>query len=81
MLAATRSPVYWAMKVPQAMPLKPIPLKPVPGTPIARNMLARMLIPFTTRSVSIELKESCIPMNQPLKAMRLKVAGAAHILM
>ena len=41
-------------------------------------MLAAMLTPFTTRSVIMELNESCIPMNHPLKAIRPSVAGAAQ---
>ena len=44
-------------------------------------MLKKMLAMLTIRSVVIELTVSCIPMNQPLNANRLKVAGAAQILM
>ena len=44
-------------------------------------MLKKMLAMLTIRSVAIELTVSCIPMNQPLNANRLKVAGAAQILM
>ena len=43
-------------------------------------MLIKTFIPFTTKSVSIGLTLSCIPINQPLNAMSPKVAGAAHIL-
>ncbi len=78
MVAAVRRPLYWAMKVPQAMPEKPMPLKEVPGMPRARMMLATIFIPFTMISVSIELKVSCIPMNQPRITIRLNVAGAAQ---
>ena len=46
--------------------------------PRARMMLRATFSPLTTRSVSIELTESCIPMNQPLNAIRLSVAGAAQ---
>ena len=74
-------PEYWAIRVPQAIPVNPIPEKEVPGMPRARRTLATIFIPFTMMSVSIEEKVSCIPMNHPLKAIRLKVAGAAHILM
>ena len=77
-MAAVRRPLYWAMKVPHAIPVKPMPVKEVPGTPRARKMLATIFIPFTMRSVSIELKVSCIPMNQPLITIRLNVAGAAQ---
>ena len=44
-------------------------------------MLAAMFTMFTVRSVSIELTLSCIPMNQPLRAIRLRVAGAAQMRM
>ena len=44
-------------------------------------MLIRTFIPLTTKSVTIGLTLSCMPMNHPLKAIRDKVAGAAHILM
>ena len=44
-------------------------------------MLAAIVTPLTTRSVIMELNESCIPMNQPLKAIRQSVAGAAHMRM
>ena len=77
-MAAVRRPLYWAMKVPQAMPVKPMPLNEVPGMPRARKTLATMFMPFTMMSVSIELKVSCIPMNHPLITIRLKVAGAAQ---
>ena len=40
--------------------------------------LAAILTPLTTRSVIMELNESCIPMNHPRKAIRPSVAGAAH---
>ena len=49
-----------------------------PGMPRARMMLATIFIPFTMISVSIELKVSCIPMNQPRITIRLNVAGAAQ---
>ena len=72
------------LKIPSAAVLAGallLELNAVPGIPRARNMLARILTPFTITSVSIELKVSCIPMNQPRKAIRLRVAGAAQILM
>ena len=80
MTEAKRMPEYWAITVPQAIPTKPIPWKEVPGMPRARNMLMMMFTPLTITSVSIELKLSCIPMNQPLSTIRHKVAGAAQTL-
>ena len=44
-------------------------------------MLPIMFPPLTTRSQLIGATLSCMPMNQPLKAIRESVAGAAHILM
>ena len=44
-------------------------------------MLATMFMPFTMRSFHIELIESCIPTNQPLKVISAIVAGAAQIRM
>jgi len=38
-----------------------------------------MFTQFTIRSTHILLAESCIPTNQPLKAMRDMVAGAAQM--
>ncbi len=75
---AKRSPEYCAATVPKAIPLKPRPSNPVPGIPKVRSMLNRMLPPFTIKSVSIELNVSCIPMNHPRNAIRLRVAGAAQ---
>ena len=89
-LTATRSidtisPEYCATTVPAAMPENPIPSinVPVDGRvmPRARMMLIRTFIPLTTKSAIIALTLSCIPMNQPFKAIRLRVAGAAQILM
>ena len=77
---AKASPPYWAATVPHAMPMYPSPLKPALGRPVARKMLSMMFVPFTTRSVSMELTVSCIPMNQPLSTMSESVAGAAQIL-
>ncbi len=77
---AKMSPEYCARTVPHAMPEKPTPSKEVPGMPSDRNMLAITLMPFTTRSVNMELMESCMPMNQPLRDIRLRVAGAAQTL-
>ena len=54
---------------------------PTAGMPRERTTEATMLTPLTTRSVVIALTPSCIPMNQPLKAMSERVAGAAQILM
>ncbi len=42
-------------------------------------MLKRILPTLTITSVNIELNVSCIPMNQPRKAIRLRVAGAAQM--
>ena len=77
----TIRPEYWAITVPQAMPVNPIPWKDVPLRPRASRMLATIFTPLTVMSVSIELNVSCIPMNHPLRAIRLNVAGAAHTLM
>ena len=71
--AAVRRPEYWATTVPAAIPANPITM--------ASTMLMRMFIPLTTRSVVIGLTLSCMPMNQPFRAIRLSVAGAAHIRM
>ena len=49
--------------------------------PRASTKLISTLVPLTVRSTAIGLTLSCIPMNQPLKAIRLRVAGAAHIRM
>ena len=81
MMAAVSRPEYWAMNVPQAIPEKPMPEKEEPGMPRANRMLATIFIPLTIMSVSIDENVSCIPMNQPLRVIRLKVAGAAQILM
>ena len=67
------------MTVPSAIPGKPSPCQP--PTPRLSIMLAMILVTFTTRSVIIELIESCIPMNQPLKDIRERVAGAAQMRM
>ena len=80
-VAANRRPAYWAATVPHAIPTNPNPWKAVPLIPSASKMLAMMFTPLTVTSVSIELKLSCIPMNQPLNVIRHKVAGAAQILM
>ena len=76
---AKSNPEYWATSVPYATPLNPRPLQP--PIPKASTMLARTFIPFTTRSVHIELTVSCIPMNQPLNVIRDRVAGAAQMRM
>ena len=76
--SATMSPEYWATTVPSAIPENPMAGSTMPR---AREMLMRIFIPLTTKSVTIGLTLSCIPMNQPFRAIRLKVAGAAHILM
>ena len=83
MTMATARPVYCAMTVPQAMPLNPIPSKDTAPAwiPRARTMLETALITFTARSVAIGLIPSCIPMNHPFNAIRLRVAGAAHMRM
>ena len=82
---ATISPEYCAATVPAAIPKNPMPLTNTPADgrvmPNASTTLIRIFIPLTTKSVIIALTLSCIPMNQPLRAIRLKVAGAAHILM
>ena len=44
-------------------------------------MDAAMLVTLTTMSVAIGLTLSCIPMNQPLNAIRPRVAGAAQMRM
>ena len=77
---ATSRPRYWAATVPVATPSKPIPLMPRAGIPTERAMLATMLTTLTTVSVTIELKVSCIPMNQPLTTIRDIVAGEHRIL-
>ena len=67
------------MTVPRGIPTNPRPCQlPIPKLSI---MLAAMFTMFTVRSVSIELTLSCIPMNQPLRAIRLRVAGAAQMRM
>ena len=53
---------------------------PIAGTPNARHMLADVLTKKTMRSAAMGLTLSCIPMNQPLKAISERAAGAAHIL-
>ena len=80
--AAYSRPEYWAMRVPAAIPSKPIPSKRKPPNvnPIARTMLTRTLPRLTMKSTIIGFTLSCIPMNQPLSAIRDNVAGAAHIL-
>ena len=80
-IRATSSPEYWATTVPAATPTKPIPpiCQPPRVNPRARTTLIRIFIPLTVKSVSIGLTLSCIPMNQPLRAIRLRVAGAAQI--
>ena len=81
---AVKRPEYWAATVPAAIPAKPIglssQLSPA-GMPNASVMLINIFIPFTTNSVIIGLTLSCMPMNQPLKAIRERVAGAAQIRM
>ena len=73
------SPQYWAIRVPAAIPSKPRPCQP--PSPKLSRMLEAMFTTLIIRSVHIELIESCIPTNQPLKAISEMVAGAAHILM
>ena len=79
--AAVRRPEYWATTVPAAIPAKPIPSYPRGFIPRARTMLMSTFIPLTVKSVAIGLTLSCIPMNHPLKAIRPRVAGAAHMRM
>ena len=76
---ASSNPDHWAITVPRAMPGKPRPCQ-VP-MPRVRMMLAAMFTRFTVRSVSMLLKVSCMPMNQPLRTIRLSVAGAAQMRM
>ena len=74
------NPLHWAMTVPRAMPGKPKPSK-IPGIPKASKKDARMLMPLTSKSAVMGLTESCMPMNQPLKAKSDSVAGAAQMRM
>ena len=79
----TRRPVHCATTVPAAIPVNPIPRMiscPPIVKPRASTKLIRMFIPLTVTSATIADTLSCMPMNQPFKAIRLKVAGAAQIL-
>ena len=70
-------PAYWATSVPAAMPSKPMP--PHPKMPKVSTTDAQMLVILTTRSVHIELIESCIPTNQPRNTISPRVAGTAQM--
>ena len=84
MKATVANPIHWAARVPIATPSNPnaaTTFVPFTLNPSARTMLSRMLIPFTVISATIALTLSCMPMNHPFRAIRQRVAGAAHILM
>ena len=72
-------PAYCATSVPAGMPSKPSPSQP--ATPKVSSTDAATFTTFTTRSVHIELTESCIPTNHPLKLISRRVAGAAQMRM
>ena len=65
--------MYCAATVPRAIPAIPIFM----GN--ANITLNTILKTFTTISVTIGLNVFCMPMNHPLNANRLNVAGAAQI--
>ena len=68
-------PVYCAMTVPRATPANPS------GVCRPSQMLAERLTMLTVMSTIIGKTVFCMPMNQPLKTISDRVAGASHILM